>query len=64
MARDQLDLRGKTMTELMEMDKEAGNGLSFFPEFHTPESSQNRVNLLADRRQVRKEMESRKATSQ
>ena len=56
MARDQLDLRGKTMTELMEMDKEAGNGLSFFPEQSSIplrsvlDQAVSCRNLLADRR--------------
>ena len=68
MTRAALDLRGKTMTELMEMDREIGcdlsamqlrcsvNRVSKLPARNQPEAQQ----LLADRRQIREEMERRR----
>ena len=54
MTRDMLDLRGKTMTELIEMDAEVGNRLDDF-------SALVFADNLADRRQIREEMQRRQA---
>ena len=56
--RDPLDLRGKTMTELMEMMAENGRWLAW----HKTIISEpwDTVDLLADRRQIREEMERRR----
>ena len=66
--RDPLDLRDKTMTELMEMDREIGcdlsamqlrcsvNRVSKLPARNQPEAQQ----LLTDRRQIREEMNRRR----
>ena len=56
MHRDQLDMRGKTMTELMEMDAEIGTRLDLFM---NPDSIYA-DGFLADRRQIREEMERRR----
>jgi hypothetical protein len=63
MNRTPLDLRGKSMTELMEMDREIGDSL---PEVFSGGGAINPIRdarvaeLLADRRQIREEMEGRR----
>lgn len=64
MPRDQLDLRDKTMTELMELDRETGNKLDEWNDSSVSKDClccgyqrQSAVNnLLADRRQIRAAM--------
>jgi hypothetical protein len=56
--RTPLDLRGKSMTELMEMDRVHGTWLDDL----TPEQMKEGAHpaILADRRQLREEMERRR----
>jgi hypothetical protein len=61
--RTPLDLRGKTMTELMEMDAEIGSALDsietllrFWPRTDGA-GNEEMASLLADRRQIRARME-------
>jgi hypothetical protein len=53
MHREPLDLRSKTMTELMAMDAEIGNKLD---QLRDAIWQHNATNLLADRRQIRQEL--------
>lgn len=54
MARTPLDLRGLTMSELMAMDRDNDQLLAL------PLDAQTYTGLLADRRQIRAEMERRR----
>ena len=61
--RDPLDLRGKTMTELMALDMKVGRKLDTWNKGAIAESVLDQeylVALLADRRQIREEMERRR----